>query len=786
MIREYAPRETKLSDPRSIGLLNPVKSSMGDSISVVGNNARNINSFLNPKESIRETKLNIQDRQFIEPLRDMERLNPKEQIQEKNLSVAIQKETPRADMVIGLLDNRLSSLMPMAILEAPKTDELGIESVVGKKSVTAPVQEKASAINTIAQMFKPFESKVTGTFGSIKVGMVKSWDAIVLGKKVVKEHTLEDKTTLKGEIALNSDGTVYKVREGTVKTVSAKNTPVEIEGRIWKEGKFVYDGNKFNLAGRGEEVVDHYGSYEISGNGKLNLVWEGDGKGSDSFRAVYGENGQVIKDKTTGLKIEYDGKWKFQPNQTGTLKIRDQTVNIKINHEGFLEKPIDMRINSNGKEIRSQVVGILPNVEGSGYQIISKVSLREGETVKLDGVSGMEPVLKDSYPDMISRTQENATEHISKGLKTEAKISQENGKYVFSEGAISLVTVTAFDAKSQNQKVSYAGAILGKDSHLTVTGETEFPNYQLTVYAGKLNIGERDESDLTYRNGTLFKNSEGTFLTLKDYDEPIPVKDIDTEKRAFKTSMTLDIPPYFFDPQGRGRMFIQELEIGGTIDLQGAEAKLRDGDYKAKVVWSNDGRDLETIIQVKVVDNKIGILKGEKQKWRNHTDASGFSAAAFQNSFYSGFFSEDQHALARTCSLAMAVGLQPLMRIEKISKDFSNFAAKTTPEMIGNSFIKMQESFPPYGNWGGRGWSGGNVTPPLSPVDSLDEVFMRHDMGYDKGDVYKADITLIENLKKLPENPEKWDKPPQNMKYAKTYRSLSTMWFTAKTQKRGE
>jgi len=90
---------------------------------------------------------------------------------------------------------------------------------------------------------------------------------------------------------------------------------------------------------------------------------------------------------------------------------------------------------------------------------------------------------------------------------------------------------------------------------------------------------------------------------------------------------------------------------------------------------------------------------------------------------------------------------------------------------------------PKYGNWGGQDWSGGQnpkrhdgADGEQPPVDSSDEAYKRHDEAWDRcdnedilsnypakwrGNCKKdADKVLVDDLKRLPDDPKDWGSPP--------------------------
>ena len=93
-----------------------------------------------------------------------------------------------------------------------------------------------------------------------------------------------------------------------------------------------------------------------------------------------------------------------------------------------------------------------------------------------------------------------------------------------------------------------------------------------------------------------------------------------------------------------------------------------------------------------------------------------------------------------------------------------------------------------YGKWYGPGYWGGGENPHKAglagPVDSLDEVAMRHDFGYviaeKYGKIYgkqyefklkaMADMVAVQDAMKLPLDPKKWEKIPSDPNAASRYR----------------
>ena len=109
---------------------------------------------------------------------------------------------------------------------------------------------------------------------------------------------------------------------------------------------------------------------------------------------------------------------------------------------------------------------------------------------------------------------------------------------------------------------------------------------------------------------------------------------------------------------------------------------------------------------------------------------------------------------------------------------------------------------PKHGNWGGQDWSGGQNPKQhggqdgdLPPVDSSDKAYKRHDGSWgtcENEDILandpakwrrdckrEADQVLVEDLKRLPENPRDWESPPPKgqSEPAQTFSDWAKWWF---------
>lgn len=108
---------------------------------------------------------------------------------------------------------------------------------------------------------------------------------------------------------------------------------------------------------------------------------------------------------------------------------------------------------------------------------------------------------------------------------------------------------------------------------------------------------------------------------------------------------------------------------------------------------------------------------------------------------------------------------------------------------------------PRYGNWGGIGYSGGafpgspaETDWSVPPVDSMDDLFKRHDKVYQyaiehaptvemrNADWEEADKWLVRSLQDMPIDTRKWAQPPRSPLYARIFRyfSIGVFWLKVK------
>lgn len=110
------------------------------------------------------------------------------------------------------------------------------------------------------------------------------------------------------------------------------------------------------------------------------------------------------------------------------------------------------------------------------------------------------------------------------------------------------------------------------------------------------------------------------------------------------------------------------------------------------------------------------------------------------------------------------------------------------------------ETITRYGNWYGPGYWGGSEDPSKAglkaPLDSLDEVAMRHDYGYlvaeKYGKIYGkkyeyklkaiADMLAVKESMQLAEDPNQWPKPPVDAEKASHYRDRIITGFIMESE----
>jgi hypothetical protein len=90
---------------------------------------------------------------------------------------------------------------------------------------------------------------------------------------------------------------------------------------------------------------------------------------------------------------------------------------------------------------------------------------------------------------------------------------------------------------------------------------------------------------------------------------------------------------------------------------------------------------------------------------------------------------------------------------------------------INRYWPKWSEVFMPgYGNYGGPFRTDPNFN--IKPVDSMDNLFMKHDAGWFRNDIKMSDRIALRDLYSLPSNPRDWQNPPRSPAQATFYRKV--------------
>lgn len=90
----------------------------------------------------------------------------------------------------------------------------------------------------------------------------------------------------------------------------------------------------------------------------------------------------------------------------------------------------------------------------------------------------------------------------------------------------------------------------------------------------------------------------------------------------------------------------------------------------------------------------------------------------------------------------------------------------------------IETKLPSYGEYGGRGLTGGNVRPRLKPGDSAEALYMWHDADTASGNIYGANKELaVQFRQNLDYNPLRWDERPASVLYAAAHRAAAEIYF---------
>ncbi|MBK8870407.1 MAG: hypothetical protein IPN19_05045 [Elusimicrobia bacterium] len=471
----------------------------------------------------------------------------------------------------------------------------------------------ASAVKTIPAFFLTVASKI-GEAASFL------WNRVVLGHRTENTATLPDGTFLTGQITLNRDDKILSIAPGTVRTVGEfkqletgemalvpGKSPITINGNEYFSGQFVYDGEKFHLDGPGIKLTNQAGP-TIQTTAPFKEYVNGDAQGNETVLG-YGalSRNDTFRETTTGLSFRNtNGVWSFDPNQSAVLKVDGKNIPVAIDEQGRFKETVK----SPTAEPAAYITNVLPSPGTSGYEIEKVTPLTGHQTIRTD-IPGTKPSSLTTGQTNDWRQKTGALFEV-KGQRTDsatnATVHQEGDQYVFTSGQVATVSVSAPKERPQEgQKTLYTEALFGSGTRLTVTGKTEFPNYEATVYVGKVMMG--GSGKLNMEKGTIFASEDrGLRLTvhLNGGETAIAVKSIDRKSGTF-VALLPDIP---LKTGEHVRPITRE--VAGRIDAENGQAILTNKGFQCPILKPRETPGFwETVPEVTgnghihIKDNKI-------------------------------------------------------------------------------------------------------------------------------------------------------------------------------------
>lgn len=189
-------------------------------------------------------------------------------------------------------------------------------------------------------------------------------------------------------------------------------------------------------------------------------------------------------------------------------------------------------------------------------------------------VEPLEIFLKGNEKRIIPMSQPIAEANI--GVRTRAHIRQEGDQYILSKGKVS----------------SSPDQALGIGSVLFVEGKTKFPQYGVTVYAGKIQLGSKG---IKIGPNTLFQNKEGTFL----FNQQMGVVPAVVEGDRFT------IQPSFVT-LANGKVFqFENLQLEGAIVPESGRAQLLNKAAQSDAIVDGKPSAEDVTYAIAVQGNKI-------------------------------------------------------------------------------------------------------------------------------------------------------------------------------------
>lgn len=574
-------------------------------------------------------------------------------------------------------------------ITAPKSGPLSFREVPQQSVAMDSLRNSTgyklfNAVSSMVKAVPTFFQTVGQKIGELGHAL---WNRVVLGQRTVPSYPLGDGSVLKGAITVNRKDALVSVAPGTVRTVgevqetktgptlvSAK-TPVKINERDYLQGQFVYDGKNYNLTGPGIRVTNE-ARPNIETDAPYKVYVNGDGKGGETVLGLGAmSSNTTFKETTSGLIFKnLSGLWALNANQAGNLNVNGQRIPVTINEKGRLDQPT--KADLVGSKVPQTLAGILPNPETGGFQLTGIAEAGKSGDLSL-GIPGTRPsqYTAGQINDWRQETSVFVKQSGFEGRpKTDATLHQEGDRYVFTKGDVAFVAITGVSGenKSQGQKTLYAEPIFDDAAKLTITGPTEFPNYGVTVIAGKVSLGGRGVLDI--ENKTLYhSNTQGDRLTIKLGKEnlSIPVKDIDLNAGTFVATL----PEITFSNGEQVKP--ERREVRGRIDFKTGQAALVDTATKGPIVqnrsepgWFKAGPEPTGNGYVVIKDNTISVNTDRLvnlDSWKTvepRQDVLSYFASPRYDMAMEGFTNPDNGLFQRSASLALAVSIFPLKAAE--------------------------------------------------------------------------------------------------------------------------
>jgi hypothetical protein len=605
----------------------------------------------------------------------------------------------------------------------------------------------ASAIKTVPAFFQIVGQKISELGKAV-------WNRVVLGHRTVQSFKLPDGSFLDGKITINRKDALVSVAPGTVRTVGQiqetktgptfipATTPVKINDQDYTLGKFVSNGTTYNLDGPGIRLSKE-ARPNIETSEPFKVYVNGDGQGGETILGLGSVSPESrFKETTSGLYFRNrGGMWGLDANQSGTLNLNGSKIPITISETGRLEKPIKSDVL--GSKVSQSIGGILPNPETGGFQITGSAQIGPEEHVQL-GIPGIRPsqYTADQINDWRQETSVKIKQSGFEGFPTtEATLHQEGNKYVFTQGHVTFAAVTGPADGNKGQKTLYNEAVLSDGSRLKIDGQTDFPNYNISVVAG--NVCVVANCAILPENKTLYKVDGQPFnLTVKMNDRivAINVKSVDLAAGTFVAELP-NIP--FKDGE-----FVQSraLEVRGTIDFKNAQATLTNTSIKAPLLKPRETPglfearpELTGNGYVMVEDNTISLRTDRLvnlNDYKNLDERKPIWTTTMNERYamaMDAFINSDNTIVQRSGGLVLATAVLPAKVVED-ALAFTVDSAHNARDFAHHTFLAFKEPLP-----------GDKLLESLKAVESVAEYAIRVEPGATVG-VQTSRLAVKEGL----------------------------------------